>query len=127
MRKKNLKAIGAANDLTMETRVNILQQKFAELFTALQEAGIKSELSALSRAGVERQPSKKMNPTGPRRARLDSGLVLFDAAALALLRGAVKLLDGSPRLRHILLLADVVAVEHRAGSVAGDIHDAFFL
>jgi hypothetical protein len=41
---KNLKAVGAADDLPLERRVQILQQKLAELLTVLQEAGIKTEL-----------------------------------------------------------------------------------
>jgi len=41
---KNLKAVGAANDLPIEKRVQILQQKLAELLTVLQEAGIKTDL-----------------------------------------------------------------------------------
>jgi hypothetical protein len=41
---KNLKVVGAANDLSVEQRVQILQQKLAELLTVLQEAGIKTDL-----------------------------------------------------------------------------------
>jgi hypothetical protein len=42
--KKNLKAVGAADDLPIETRVGILQQQLAELLTALQKAEIKTRL-----------------------------------------------------------------------------------
>ena len=41
--KKNLKAVGAGDDFGMEKRVEVIQQKFAELLTALQKAGIKTE------------------------------------------------------------------------------------
>jgi hypothetical protein len=40
---KNLRALGVGSDLSTERRVQILQQKFAELLTALQKAGIKTE------------------------------------------------------------------------------------
>lgn len=42
--KDNLKKVGAADDLSVERRVQILQQKVAELLTALQKAGIKTEV-----------------------------------------------------------------------------------
>ena len=42
--RKNLKAVGAMDDLKIEKRVEILQQKFAESLTALQNAGIKTEI-----------------------------------------------------------------------------------
>ena len=41
---KNLKRVGAANDLQIDARVNILQQQVAELITALEKAGIKTKL-----------------------------------------------------------------------------------
>jgi hypothetical protein len=41
--RKHLKAVGAGNDLQIETRVQVLQQKLAELLTALEKAGIKTE------------------------------------------------------------------------------------
>ncbi len=40
--KENLKRVGAGSDLTLETRVQALQQVVAELLTALQKAGIKT-------------------------------------------------------------------------------------
>ncbi len=40
----NLKKVGVTGDLSVERRVQILQQKVAELLTALQNAGIKTEL-----------------------------------------------------------------------------------
>ena len=40
---KNLHALGVGSDLSIEKRVQILQQKLAELITALQKAGIKTE------------------------------------------------------------------------------------
>lgn len=42
--KENLKKVGAGDDLPVERRVQILQQRVAELLTALQKAGIKTEL-----------------------------------------------------------------------------------
>jgi hypothetical protein len=42
--KGNLKRVGAADDLPVERRVQILQQKMAEFLTTLQKAGIKTEL-----------------------------------------------------------------------------------
>lgn len=42
--KENLKKVGAADDLSLERRVQILQQRVAELLTALQKAGIKTEI-----------------------------------------------------------------------------------
>ena len=41
---KNLKKVGAADDLNMEQRVQVLQQQLAELLTALQKAGIRTDL-----------------------------------------------------------------------------------
>lgn len=38
--RQNLKAVGAGSDLPIEARVQILQQKLAELLTALEKAGI---------------------------------------------------------------------------------------
>jgi hypothetical protein len=40
---KNLRVLGVGNDFTVERRVQLLQQKLAELITALQKAGIKTE------------------------------------------------------------------------------------
>jgi hypothetical protein len=40
----NLKSLGVGDDLTVERRVQVLQQKLAELLTALQKAGIKTEI-----------------------------------------------------------------------------------
>jgi hypothetical protein len=40
----NLKRVGAGNDLPIERRVQALQQTVAELLTALQKAGIKTEV-----------------------------------------------------------------------------------
>jgi hypothetical protein len=42
--RENLKRVGAADDLSVEHRVQILQQKMAELLTALQKAGIKTDI-----------------------------------------------------------------------------------
>jgi len=42
--KKNLIRVGAGNDLTYEARVQALQQVVAELLTALQKAGHKTNL-----------------------------------------------------------------------------------
>jgi hypothetical protein len=42
--RENLKKVGAADDLSIERRVQALQQKVAELLTALQKAGIKTEI-----------------------------------------------------------------------------------
>jgi hypothetical protein len=41
---KNLRRVGAANDLPIETRVQVVQQQLAELVTALEKAGIKTGL-----------------------------------------------------------------------------------
>ena len=41
---KNLKRVGAADDLALEARVQILQQQLAELLTVLEKAGIKTAL-----------------------------------------------------------------------------------
>jgi len=41
---KNLRAVGAGDDLPIDKRVHTLQQKVAELLSALQKAGIKTEL-----------------------------------------------------------------------------------
>jgi hypothetical protein len=40
----NLKKLGVGDDLPVEQRVQILQQKLAELMTALQKAGIETEI-----------------------------------------------------------------------------------
>jgi hypothetical protein len=37
---ENLKKLGVGSDLPIERRVQILQQKFAELLAALQKAGV---------------------------------------------------------------------------------------
>jgi hypothetical protein len=42
--RENLKKVGAMEDLSVERRVKMLQQKVAELLTALQKAGIKTEM-----------------------------------------------------------------------------------
>lgn len=42
--KENLKKVGAGEDLSVERRVQILQQRVAELLTTLQKAGIKTEI-----------------------------------------------------------------------------------
>lgn len=42
--KKNLARVGAASDLPYEARVQALQQVVAELLTALQKAGHKTDL-----------------------------------------------------------------------------------
>lgn len=42
--RENLQKVGALRDLTVERRVQILQQTVAELLTALQNAGIKTEI-----------------------------------------------------------------------------------
>jgi hypothetical protein len=42
--RKNLSRVGAANDLPIEARVQIVQQQLAELITALEKAGIKTGL-----------------------------------------------------------------------------------
>ncbi len=42
--KTNLTRVGAGNDLPIEKRVQALQQTVAELLTALQKAGIKTEV-----------------------------------------------------------------------------------
>jgi hypothetical protein len=42
--KENLKKVGVGSDLSDEWRVRILQQRLAELLTALQKAGIKTEV-----------------------------------------------------------------------------------
>ena len=41
--RKNLHVLGVGSDFSLERRVQILQQKLAELITALQKAGIKTE------------------------------------------------------------------------------------
>jgi hypothetical protein len=41
--RKNLEALGVGRDLPVERRVQLLQQKLAELLTALRKAGIKTE------------------------------------------------------------------------------------
>lgn len=41
--RKNLDAVGVGRNLLVERRVQLLQQKVAELLTALQKAGIKTE------------------------------------------------------------------------------------
>jgi hypothetical protein len=41
---KNLKRVGAADDLTYEARVQTLQKTVAELLSALEKANIKTEL-----------------------------------------------------------------------------------
>jgi hypothetical protein len=42
--RKNLSRVGAANDLPIEARVQVVQQQLAELLTALEKAGIKTGL-----------------------------------------------------------------------------------
>lgn len=42
--ENNLKKVGVGCDLPVERRVQMLQQKLAELLTALQKAGIKTEI-----------------------------------------------------------------------------------
>jgi hypothetical protein len=42
--RDNLKRVGAGSDLPIENRVQALQQTVAELLTALQKAGIKTEV-----------------------------------------------------------------------------------
>lgn len=42
--RENLKKIGAMDNLSVERRVQMLQQKVAELLTASQKAGIKTEI-----------------------------------------------------------------------------------
>jgi hypothetical protein len=42
--QKNLKRVGAADDLKYEARVIALQQTVAELLSALEKAGVKTEL-----------------------------------------------------------------------------------
>ncbi len=42
--EQNLKKVGVGGDLSVDRRVQILQQKMAELLTALQQAGIKTEI-----------------------------------------------------------------------------------
>jgi hypothetical protein len=41
--RKNLHALGVGNDFSVEKRVQILQQRLAELITALEKAGIKTD------------------------------------------------------------------------------------
>lgn len=41
---KNLKRVGAADDLTYEARVQTLQKTVAELLSALEKANVKTEL-----------------------------------------------------------------------------------
>jgi hypothetical protein len=40
----NLRKLGVGGDLPVERRVQILQQRLAEMLTALQKAGIKTEI-----------------------------------------------------------------------------------
>ena len=40
----NLRKVGVGADLPLERRVQVLQQKLAELLTALQKAGIKTAI-----------------------------------------------------------------------------------
>jgi hypothetical protein len=42
--RKNLKAVGAMDDLSYQQRVVIMQQRLAELLTALEKAGIKTDI-----------------------------------------------------------------------------------
>ncbi len=42
--RDNLKALGALDDLSYEKRVEVMQQRLAELLTALQKAGIKTDI-----------------------------------------------------------------------------------
>ena len=42
--KTNLKRVGAGNDLPIDNRVQALQQTVAELLTALEKAGVKTEV-----------------------------------------------------------------------------------
>ena len=42
--KRNLKRVGAADDLQSEARVKVLQETVAELLSALDKAGIKTSL-----------------------------------------------------------------------------------
>jgi len=41
---KNLKRVGAGDDLNYEARVQVLQQTLAEVLTALEKAGVKTTL-----------------------------------------------------------------------------------
>lgn len=42
--KNNLNRVGAGDDLSVEHHVRVLHQELAELLTALQKAGIKTEI-----------------------------------------------------------------------------------
>jgi hypothetical protein len=42
--RQNLRRVGAMNDAPIEARVQALQQTVAELLTALEKAGIKTEV-----------------------------------------------------------------------------------
>jgi hypothetical protein len=42
--KKNLTRVGAAQDLSYEARVTVLQETVAELLSALEKAGVKTTL-----------------------------------------------------------------------------------
>ena len=41
---KNLKRVGAGDDLTYEARVKVIQETVAELLSALDKAGVKTSL-----------------------------------------------------------------------------------
>ena len=60
---KNLRRVGAANDLPLENRVQVLQQQLAELITALEKAGIKTGLG--NRAEPPHHTPGLPNPTIP--------------------------------------------------------------
>ena len=42
--RENLKALGAMDDLPYEKRVVVMQQRLAQLLTALQKAGINTDV-----------------------------------------------------------------------------------
>jgi hypothetical protein len=62
--RKNLQRVGAANDLSIEARVQVLQQQLAELITALEKAGIKTGLG--NRIEPPQGTPGLPNPTAPR-------------------------------------------------------------